>query len=93
MLWVLAEIAIAATDLAEVLGSAIGLQLLFGLPLLVGVFVTAFDSLLLLVLHSRGVRMMEAFIVALVTTIGLCLGLEIVLSNPVWSELVTGFVP
>jgi len=93
VLWVLAEIAIAATDLAEVLGSAIGLQLLFGLPLLIGVFVTAFDSLLLLILHSRGVRMMEAFIVALVTTIGLCLGLEIVLSHPIWGELVTGFVP
>ena len=92
-LWVLAEVAIAACDLAEVLGSAIGLQLLFGLPLLIGVVVTAFDSLLLLVLHSRGVRMMEAFIVALITTIGLCLGLEIVLSRPEWGALAVGFVP
>ncbi len=65
VLWVLAEIAIAACDLAEVVGSAIGLQLLFGIPMIVGVFITAFDSLLLLVLHSRGVRMMEAFIVVL----------------------------
>jgi manganese transport protein len=93
ILWVLAEIAIAACDLAEVLGSAIGLQLLFGMPLLIGVAITAFDSLLLLFLHSRGVRMMEAFIVALVTTIGLCLGLEVVLSHPAWGELATGFVP
>ena len=93
VLWVLAEIAIAACDLAEVLGSAIGLQLLFGLPLLVGVVVTAFDSLLLLILHSRGVRMMEAFIVALITTIGLCLGLEILLSRPEWGPLAVGFVP
>lgn len=93
VLWILAEIAIAATDLAEVLGSAIGLQLLFGMPLLVGVAVTAFDALLLLILQSRGVRMMEAFIVALVSTIGICLGIEILLSRPEWGQLVTGFVP
>ncbi len=93
VLWILCEIAIAACDLAEVLGSAIGLELLFGLPLLAGVLITALDSLILLVLHSRGVRMMEAFIVALITTIGLCLGLEIFLSQPEWSHLATGFVP
>ena len=81
VLWVVCEIAIAACDLAEVLGSAIGLQLLFGLPLLAGVLVTAFDTLLILVLHSRGVRMMEAFIVALISTIGGCLAVEIVLSQ------------
>ncbi|MEZ4386338.1 MAG: Nramp family divalent metal transporter [Candidatus Krumholzibacteriia bacterium] len=92
-LWILCEIAIAACDLAEVLGTAIGLQLLFGLPLLVGVVVTALDSLILLVLHSRGVRMMEAFIVALITTIGVCLGLEVVLARPEWGALATGFVP
>lgn len=93
VLWILAEVAIAATDLAEVLGSAIGLQLLFGMPLLIGVAVTAFDALLLLFLQSRGVRMMEAFIVALVTTIGVCLGIEIILSRPEWGHLVAGFVP
>jgi manganese transport protein len=93
ILWVVCEIAIAACDLAEVLGSAIGLQLLFGLPLLAGVILTAFDTLLILFLHSRGVRKMEAFIVALIVTIGACLAVEIVLSKPVWGEIATGFVP
>ena len=93
VLWVVCEIAIAACDLAEVLGSAIGLQLLFGLPLLAGVILTAFDTLLILFLHSRGVRKMEAFIVALIVTIGACLAVEIVLSKPVWGEIATGFVP
>jgi manganese transport protein len=92
-LWILAEIAIAACDVAEVLGSAIGLQLLFGIPLLIGVFVTALDTFMLLFLHSRGVRMMEAFIVTLITTIGVCLGLEIILSRPVWGQIVSGFAP
>ncbi len=92
-LWVLAEIAIAACDVAEVLGSAIGLNLLFGLPLLAGVFVTALDTFLLLFLHSKGVRMMEAFIVALITTIGVCLGLEVFLSSPEWGSIGAGFVP
>ncbi len=92
-LWVLAEIAIAACDLAEVLGSAIGLQLLFGIPLLAGVLITAFDTLILLVLHSRGVRMMEAFIVALITTIGGCLAVEVVLAKPHWGSIVSGFAP
>ena len=71
-LWVLCEIAIAACDLAEVLGSAIGLNLLFGLPLLVGVILTAFDTMLFLVIQNFGIRKMEAFILALVTTIGVC---------------------
>jgi manganese transport protein len=93
MLWVLAELSIAATDVAEVIGSAIGLQLLFGIPLLAGVFVTAFDTLLLLALHSRGVRMMEAFIVCLITTIGLCLGLEVFLSKPDWAGIGRGVLP
>lgn len=92
-LWILAEIAIAACDLAEILGSAIGLQLLFGLPLLVGVVVTALDTFLLLFLHSRGVRMMEAFIVVLVTTIGASMAIEVVLSKPVWRDIAVGFVP
>ena len=92
-LWLLAEVAIAACDLAEVLGSAIGLQLLFGIPLLAGVVITAFDTLILLFLHSRGVRMMEAFIVALVSTIGACLAVEIVLSRPEWGAMAAGFAP
>ncbi len=93
LLWGLAEIAIAACDLAEVLGSAIGLQLLLGLPLLAGVLLTAFDTLVILVLHSRGVRMMEAFIVALITTIGAGLAVEIVLARPEWGAIATGFSP
>ena len=93
VLWLLAEVAIAACDLAEVLGSAIGLQLLFGLPLLIGVVITAFDTLLLLVLQSCGVRMMEAFIVVLITTIGGCLAIEVVLSKPAWGAIAGGVVP
>jgi len=92
-LWILAEIAIAACDVAEVLGSAIGLQLLFGIPLLVGVFITAVDTFFLLLLHSRGVRMMEAFVVVLITTIGACLGIEILLSKPSVGPILSGFVP
>ncbi len=92
-LWVLCEIAIAACDLAEVLGSAIGLQLLFGLPLAAGVLITAVDTLLILVLHARGIRMMEAFIVVLITTIGVALGVEIFLSRPEWGGLVRGVAP
>jgi manganese transport protein len=92
-LWLLCEVAIAACDLAEVLGSAIGLQLLFGLPLVAGVLITAFDTLLLLVLHGRGVRRLEAFIVVLITTVGLCMGVEIVLSKPEVSAIIGGFVP
>lgn len=93
VLWILAELSIVATDLAEVIGSAIGLELLFGVPLLWGVFVTALDTFLLLLLHSRGVRMLEAFIVTLITTIGLCMGLEIFLAKPDWGGIASGFVP
>ena len=93
VLWILAEVAIAACDLAEILGSAIGLQLLFGLPLLIGVVVTALDTFLLLFLHSKGVRMMEAFIVVLITTIGVSMAVEVVLAKPLWGEIAGGFVP
>jgi manganese transport protein len=92
-LWILAEIAIAACDLAEVLGSAIGLQLLFGMPLLLAVFVTALDTFVLLLLHHKGVRLMEAFILCLVLTIGVCLGIEVFLSNPHWGSMAVGLVP
>ncbi len=93
VLWVLAEVAIVACDLAEVLGSAIGLQLLFGVPLVAGILITALDTFLLLLLHGRGVRLLEAFIVVLVTTIGLCLALEVFLAKPAVSEVVSGLVP
>ena len=79
--------------LAEVLGSAIGLQLLFGMPLLVAVFVTALDTFVLLLLHSRGMRLMEAFILVLIVTIGACLGVEIFLSRPEVGPIVRGLVP
>jgi manganese transport protein len=92
-LWILAEIAIAACDLAEVLGSAIGLQLLFGMPLLLAVFVTALDTFVLLLLHHKGVRLMEAFILCLVLTIGICLAVEVFLSHPHWGSMAVGLVP
>jgi len=92
-LWILCEAAIAACDLAEVLGSAIGLQLLFGLPLMYGVLVTALDTFLILFLHQAGIRKMEAFIVVLVGTIGICFLLEIVLSRPDLPGIARGFLP
>ncbi len=92
-LWILAEIAIAATDLAEALGTIIGLNLLFGLPLLWGCVVTAGDTALLLGLLKLGVRKMEAFIVMLVATIGGCFVLEVFLAQPQWSSIAAGFKP
>ena len=92
-LWILAEIAIAATDLAEVLGMAIGLQLLFGLPLIWGVSLTVLDTLLLLVLQSYGMRKIEAFIIALVAIIGVSFLLEMIWARPDMGELVKGFIP
>ncbi len=92
-LWILAEIAIAACDLAEVLGTIIGLNLLFGLPLLWGCVVTAFDTFLLLAIEKLGVRKMEAFIVMLVSTIGISFFIEVFLSQPDWSGIASGFIP
>ena len=92
-LWVLCEIAIAACDLAEVLGAAIALNLLFGLPLLAGVLLTATDTLLLLWLQRFGIRMLEAFVLALIVIIGGCFFIEILLSKPVFAEVVTGLIP
>ena len=93
ILWIICEIAIAATDLAEVLGSAIGLYILFGVPMIWGVIITTFDVLLLMLLMSFGIRKMEAFIVSLVATIGICFAIEMVLSKPPVGEILTGFVP
>ncbi|HEX6889148.1 MAG TPA: Nramp family divalent metal transporter [Chryseolinea sp.] len=92
-LWILAEIAIAACDLAEVLGMAIGLQLLFGLPLIWGVSLTVLDTLLLLLLQSYGMRKIEAFIIALVAIIGGAFVVEMVLAKPNVGDLATGFIP
>ncbi len=91
--WILAEIAIAACDLAEVIGMAIGLQLLFHLPLLAGVAFTVLDTLILLILSRYGMRKMEAFILALITTIGIAFIAELIFSKPDAGELVKGFIP
>jgi len=83
-LWIFAEIAIAACDLAEVIGSAIALQLLFGIPLIVGVLITSVDVLLILLLERRGFRYLEAFVMVLIGTIAVLFGIEIALSRPEW---------
>jgi manganese transport protein len=93
LLWALAEIAIAATDLAEALGTIIGLNLLFGLPLLWGCLVTACDTFLLLVLLRLGLRKMEAFIISLVAIIGGCFVFEVFLARPDWVSIAAGFKP
>jgi len=92
-LWVLCELAIGACDLAEVLGTAIGLQLLFGIDLMTGVLITAFDVFLLLAMQRLGIRKMEAFILVLVATIGGCYVIEIFLAKPDWAPLFAGFRP
>src|SRR5438067_3342935 len=93
VLWIMCEIAIAACDLAEVLGSAIALHLLFRIPILAGVLITAFDVMLLLLLQSFGIRKMEAVILVLVATIGGCFALEMILSKPDLAGIFGGFVP
>jgi manganese transport protein len=92
-LWVICEIAIAACDLAEVLGSAVALKLLFGLPLLAGVLITAFDVLIVLALQGRGFRLVEAFVVTLIASIAACFAYEIFFAHPLWREAAIGFIP
>src|SRR5216110_2012617 len=92
-LWVLCEIAIAACDLAEVVGSAIGLQLLFGMPLVWGCIITASDVLLVLYLQTKGFRYIEAIVITLITIIGGCFAAEIIFSQPSLSGILGGFVP
>jgi manganese transport protein len=92
-LYVLAEIAIAACDLAEVLGMAIGIQLLTGLPLVYGVCLTVLDTFLLLFLQRLGMRRMEAFIIGLIAIIGLSFLTEILLARPALGEIAGGFIP
>ncbi len=93
VLWVLCEIAIAACDLAEVIGSAIALNLLFGIPLLWGVCITAVDVLLILLLQHRGFRWLEAFVIVLVATIGACFAIELILAQPALGEMLRGLIP
>jgi manganese transport protein len=92
-LWVACELAIAACDLAEVLGSAVALNLLFHIPLLLGVLLTALDVLIVLALQGRGFRLIEAFVITLIASIGLCFAYEIFFAHPVWREAAYGFIP
>jgi manganese transport protein len=92
-LWIACEIAIAACDLAEVLGSAVALQLLFGIPLLAGVIITALDVLIVLALQGRGFRLIEAFVVTLILTIAACFAYELFIARPIWMDAALGLVP
>jgi manganese transport protein len=92
-LWILAELAITATDLAEVVGSAIGLQLLFGIPLIWGCLITAVDVLIVLYLQNRGFRYLEALVLTLVATVGACFVAELFFSQPDLGGVARGFIP
>lgn len=92
-LWFLCEIAIAACDLAEVIGTAIALNLLFGIPLAWGVAITAFDVLIVLYLQNKGFRLLEALVISLVAVVGLCFLFEIIISRPDAGGILRGFVP
>src|SRR5438445_7618134 len=92
-LWLLAEIAICATDLAEVIGTAIGLNLLFGIPLELGVLITALDVFLILWLQTIGFRWIEAFIVTMLGVIAVCFAIQIAMADPQWGAVIRGFAP
>ncbi|MEY2751253.1 MAG: hypothetical protein RLZZ550_1224 [Verrucomicrobiota bacterium] len=92
-LWVAAQLGIIAMDLAELLGSAIALQILFGIPLFFGAIITALDVLVLLALTRLGYRWLESLVAVLVLTIAACIGVELLLAKPVVADLVKGFVP
>lgn len=92
-LWVLCELAIVACDLAELLGSAIALNLLFGIPMLWGVLITACDVMLIIVLQHYGIRKLEAVVAAMVLTIGVCMAIEMALVRPSLGDIAGGFVP
>ena len=92
-LWLLAEVAIVACDLAELVGTAIALQLLFGLPLAWGVLLTVLDTLVLLLLQHWGVRRLEALVISLVALVAACFAVEMVLLQPNWGQVMQGFVP
>jgi manganese transport protein len=93
ILWVMCEVAIAACDLAEVLGSAVALQLLFHIPLLYGVILTGADVLIVLALQGRGFRWIEALVITLIFTIAGCFAYEIFFASPLWREAAVGFLP
>ena len=91
--WALAELAIIATDIAEVIGTAIGLNLLFGIPLELGVLITALDVFLILWLQKKGFRWLEAFIITLLGVIAVCFAIQIALADPDWGQVILGFAP
>src|SRR5471032_1175119 len=93
VLWLLCEVAIAACDLAEVIGAAIALNLLFGLPLVWGVCLTALDVLIVLFLQHRGFRYVEALVVGLILMIAGCFAIELWLAKPIWTDVAVGFIP
>lgn len=93
VLWLMCELAIAAMDLAEVLGSAIALKLLFGIPLLLGVGLTVLDVFLILVLQRFGIRWLEAVVITLMTTIGLCFAAQLAWAHPPLGAVLAGFLP
>ena len=92
-LWFFAELAIIATDIAEVIGTAIGLNLLFGIPLEIGVIITALDVFLILWLQTKGFRWLEAFVITLLGVIAVCFGIQIALADPDWGAVILGFAP
>ena len=92
-LWVLAEIAIIACDVAEVLGSALALHLLVGVSLVTGIVITAFDTVIVLGLKGKGFRQVEAIVLGLIATIGACFAIELVIAGPDWHAVAHGFVP
>ena len=92
-LWLMAEVAICATDLAEVIGTAIGLNLLFGVPLEIGVILTALDVFLILWMQSLGFRYVEIFVVTLLVIIAGCFAVQIALADPNWAAVIKGFAP
>ena len=93
VLWLFAEIAIIATDIAEVVGTAIGLNLLFGIPLELGVIITALDVFIVLLLQRLGFRWIEAFIITLLGVIFVCFFFQIALADPDWRGVILGFAP
>jgi len=93
VLWVMAEIAIIATDIAEVVGTAIGLNLIFGIPLELGVVITALDVFLILYLQKLGFRWIEAFVIALLWVIAACFLVQIIYADPQWGAVLQGFIP
>src|SRR3977135_2530500 len=92
-LWIITEIAICATDLAEVIGTAIGLNLLFKIPLEIGVIITALDVFLILLMQNLGFRWIETFVVALLWMLAACFAVQIALASPDWRGVILGFAP